>query len=283
MEKCIGSYFFKNYQLMPTSSFTEHLTDISNGIYEVIRIINKVPLFWEEHMQRLNESLALKQLPLELSPSRILKAVEQLGTANDIINGNIKLLIISKANNADNPWDHFLYFTPHHYPQPRDYTEGVKVILFKAERSNPNRKIADVDLRRVIAEQLEKQSAYEALLVDPRGIITEGSRSNVFWIKEHCLYTSPRCRILPGITRQAIVQLCMEKNYPVLEREVSLDQISEMDAAFLTGTSPKVLPIKIIEDKLYQSASHPLVQDIMKAYDKMIDDYLEQYLINKWS
>jgi branched-chain amino acid aminotransferase len=105
MEKCIGSYFFKNYQLMPTSSFTEHLTDISNGIYEVIRIINKVPLFWEEHMQRLNESLALKQLPLELSPSRILKAVEQLGTANDIINGNIKLLIISKANNADNPWD----------------------------------------------------------------------------------------------------------------------------------------------------------------------------------
>lgn len=226
MEKCIGSYFFKNYQLMPTSSFTEHLTDISNGIYEVIRIINKVPLFWEEHMQRLNESLALKQLPLELSPSRILKAVEQLGTANDIINGNIKLLIISKANNADNPWDHFLYFTPHHYPQPRDYTEGVKVILFKAERSNPNIKIADVDLRRVIAEQLEKQSAYEALLVDPRGIITEGSRSNVFWIKEHCLYTSPRCRILPGITRQAIVQLCMEKNYPVLEREVSLDHLS---------------------------------------------------------
>lgn len=281
MERCVGSYFLKNLQLMPASSFEQQLTDISNGIYEVIRVINKIPLFWEEHMHRLNESITLKKLSIDLSPSVILKAIQQLSAVNNIVNGNIKLLIKAGPDDDQNQWDHFLYFIPHQYPRSQDYQEGVKVILFRAERANPNVKAADLNLRSVIAEQLEMRSAYEALLVDPKGIITEGSRSNVFWIKEQRLYTAPRCRILPGITREAIVQLCMEKNYPVLETEVSLDQISKMDAVFLTGTSPKVLPVKIIEDEVFESASHPLVQDIMKAYDKMIDTYLAQNLITK--
>lgn len=281
MEKCVGSYFLKNHQVMPASSFEQDLMDISNCIYEVIRVINGIPLFWEKHIGRLNESLSLQGISWDFSSLLMLQAIEQLATLNNVVNGNIKLLIKARSNHH-NEWDYFLYFIPHHYPQPRDYEEGVKVILFQAERANPQIKAANVSLRNIIAEQLELKSAYEALLVDSRGMITEGSRSNVFWVKDQCLYTSPGHRILPGITREAIVQLCKKQDYPLLETEVPLDRLALMDAVFLTGTSPKVLPVKTIEDQVFESASHQMVQDIMKDYDKMIEDYLEQNLTNKW-
>ena len=277
MEKCVGSYFYKNHQLMPASSFEQQLTDISNCIYEVIRVINGIPLFWEQHMHRLNKSIAPKLLSCDFSSSDIMKPFKELATVNNIANGNIKLLIKSSSGHALNQWDLFLYFIPHQYPKTRDYKEGVKAILFRAERANPNIKATNVDLRSVIAEQLELRFAYEALLVDPMGMITEGSRSNIFWVKDQRLYTAPNNRILPGITREAIVQICMEKNYPLIETEVSLNQLPQMDAVFLTGTSPKVLPVRINEDQVFVSATHPLVQEIMKAYDKMIDNYLKHF------
>ena len=72
----------------------------------------------------------------------------------------------------------------------RLYTEGVKTILYYGERENPNAKIVNDNFRAKVTEEIKKSNAFEAILVDRNGLITEGSKSNIFAIKDGKLITA---------------------------------------------------------------------------------------------
>ena len=275
MEQCLGSYFLKNGQPLSAACFEQHLGEISDSVYEVIRIIRGVPLFWEKHVDRLYYSASLARIALTLSRQDIAEGIQRLLQFNSTSSGNYKLLIKSLPNNHDIRKDWFLYSIPYRYPGIRDYQQGVTAILFRAERKNPRIKAADLDLRAAIDLELKKHGAYEALLVDAHGYVTEGSRSNVLWVRDGAIYTASSNRILPGVTRDAILKLCSSMGIRVIEQEISLDQLILMEAVFITGTSPKVLPVKQIDNLEFDSASHPVVINIMEGYNRMIDDYCE--------
>jgi len=100
------------------------------------------------------------------------------------------------------------------------------------------------------------------------GYITEGSRSNIFFIKGDRLYTAPDRMVLGGIIRKKVIEICNNQNIQLLEVPVNIDEIEEFDKAFLTSTPTRILPINSIGDVTYQK-DNMLLKHIMNEMDNL--------------
>ena len=113
-------------------------------------------------------------------------------------------------------------------------------------------------------------------MVDSNGNITEGSLSNIFFIKGSTVYTAPIESVLPGITRKYVVHSCENLNINVVEQYIHFTKLKEFDSAFITSTSSNVLPVSDIENTTFNS-NHPILRKIMVEFDKVISTYLKNF------
>ena len=93
-------------------------------------------------------------------------------------------------------------------------------------------------------------------------------------IKGDTVFTSRIEAILPGVTRGSIISILSENNIKFEEKDVNFKDICQMDALFITGTSPKVLPIRMVDDYAFQSSTNPLLLKIIQKYDEKIEEYI---------
>jgi branched-chain amino acid aminotransferase len=141
----------------------------------------------------------------------------------------------------------------------------LKVFFFFAERKDPESKVINHKLRSSIYHKLIHDGGYEALLVNENNQITEGSRSNVFFMKGDTLFTAPDSAVLNGITRKHILEICSENNIRVDFLCVNAEEITQYDAVFMTGTSPSVLPFYCIDNKLF-NVKIPMIERLRNLY-----------------
>jgi branched-chain amino acid aminotransferase len=146
----------------------------------------------------------------------------------------------------------------------------VKGILYHAERKDPRSKVINQNLRSAIAEKLIEEGAYEALLVNGNNEITEGSRSNIFFLKNDILITAPDNSVLGGITRKHILDICGEINLTVNFECVRVEDIGEYDGVFMTGTSPIVLPFFCIGENRF-NINRQLTEKLRQLYLEKAD------------
>lgn len=239
-------------------------------IYEVVRVMDGVPLFLEDHLDRFYHSAWLCHLGIPMDKETIVGLLRKLTAVNGVTEGNIRF------SWSWRPAGKFLAgFIPHHYPGEEEYRLGVVCGLLDAERHDPNAKVVQEGLREAADRMIRDLGVYEVLLVNRDGNITEGSRSNVFFIKEGILLTAPSDEVLPGITRQKVLELISREGLRVETRSMALEELPHAEAAFLTGTSPKLLPIRKVNEFLFPS-EHPLVKRLAEAYDTMISDIINK-------
>ena len=272
MEKIIGNYFIENTNLISVNNFPK--TDVNTTIvYEVIRVENSVPLFYEKHFVRLKNSVELAGFITKINNTRMFIQIERLISENKINKGNIKIGLL--FNKKSKLLSTKLYFIPHKYPTKTDYKTGVNIISYMAERKNPNVKYRNRTLRDKTNEIIKQNNVFEVLLYNSNKIITEGSRSNIFFIKNKTIYSAPENLILKGITWEFIIEICKEKNIPIIQKNININDINNYDAAFLTGTSPKVIKINSIDNNLLND--NELIQLIANCYDEKIEEYIEKF------
>lgn len=270
MGEAVLKFFLHNESEYETPEFENIYKDNSPSIYEVIRIIDRVPLFLEEHYTRLKNSAALLGNEINMSFESIKSNIKKMIQLNNVSNYNIKIVV----NNFSQNINYYFYFIKSSYPDEELYRLGIKTFLYDSMRENPNAKIINKSLRGEIDKLLLKKNCYEALLVNKSGEVTEGSRSNLFFIKEGKVFTPPKGDVLMGITRQRIIKLCTENRIDVIEVPLFLNSLNSYEAAFISGTSPKVLPISSIDDISY-SASDKTLLKIMDIYNKEIELYMK--------
>lgn len=234
-------------------------------LYEVIRLTDGVFLFLDDHIGRLVNSAQLAGVELPVPADGIRKEVTRLPVINDVQTGNIRLEFYCRSGKVVR---RAFYFIPHRYPPEEAYRTGVRTCLFRAKRTNPGAKIIHSDLARQVERLVAEKGVYEAIMVHPDGYVTEGSRSNFFAVKDNGVYTAPEADVLPGITRKYVLQICRELSIPLTEVRIPASQLSDYDAVFLSGTSPKVLPIAQI-DGMHFPPDNPVVRRIMKRYDEL--------------
>jgi len=266
-------YFLLNGNILPASDFKQEETTIFPSVYEVIRVIDGVPLFFEEHLERLVKSLEILNYTLPWDENFIKDQLYRLIDLNQCYNYNIKIVINGLDTENKNL---FVYFITSKYPPQEQYENGVHTILYEAERENPNAKVIAKSFRDAVTKKMAESNAYEAILVNQKGEITEGSKSNIFLVKDNVFYTSPAKDVLLGITRHRVIQLCLQLGYAVKEEAVPASFIEEADGLFITGTSPKVLPIASVDDRVYHSSSNSAILDLRRAYDALIQEYIKK-------
>ena len=232
------------------------------SVYEVFRLIDGQPQFLAEHFTRLENSLGSIGMAVPFTMEELEKSISALVTEGRIQNHNLKL-------DVDISGHGMLYMSPTHYPDAEKYAKGVNTELFHRERKNPHIKMMDLELRDATDTVIREHNLFEVILVDREGYITEGSRSNVFFIKNGEVYTSPLHQVLPGVTRGKIIEIIQSKGIPIHEEPIPASEVGSFDAAFISGTSPKVLPIATIGDLAYD-VNEPLLRSIMEWYDASI-------------
>lgn len=240
-------------------------------VYEVIRLIDGVALFLEDHFERLKRSMQIQGLMFQMDFQDFKQNIAELARQNKQMEGNVKFVYSVVERNVR--WA--FTFIPHSYPTPDDYHSGVTTDLLFAERQNPNAKVIQSAIRDEANQMIATLKLYEVLLVDGNGMITEGSRSNVFFVKSGVFYTAPASMILEGITRKKVIDCLKNLNFQIVEQAVSKAEIGDFDSVFLTGTSPKVLPVRAIGEQEFNTQALVL-QKLMKSYDEMIATYIEK-------
>lgn len=259
--------FIYDGEIRPVSEFV--VSENAGGVYEVIRVAEGVPLFLEEHLDRFRISARIAHIEMGYSRNDIARLLSQLISRNGIGEGNI-LLSCKNVLKA--------FFIPHKYPHDDWFTTGVRCGVLHAERENPNAKVFQTAVRQKADALMAAEGYYEVLLVDSQGRITEGSRSNVFFIDGDRLVTPPGKEVLLGITRQMVLMLAAKLAVPVSEQDVFLDDIPSHDAAFITGTSPKILPLSGIGQCSYDPRN-AVVQKLKLAYNDLIREYIGNWQV----
>jgi len=268
------SYLISNGRIMPAAEpGSGTLPDASSKVlYEVIRVLSGVPLFLERHLERLESSAKLVGSTVKPIAGNIEKSIYELIKANNCPDKNIKITVHSL--NKENP-DYLAYFIHSSYPTDEEYSSGVHAILLREERNNPNAKIVNSSFKERVAAALSDANAYEALLVNSENEITEGSRSNVFFVKDGIVYTAPKSNVLIGITRVCVFELCSRLGIKIEEKPIYTASLCEMDGVFMTGTSPKLLPISTVDEMHFGSPDNHVIKALMKGYDEMLEDYIK--------
>jgi branched-chain amino acid aminotransferase len=273
MSDFTGLYYSENLVFKETSALDFSLFSKGTALYEVLRINEGTALFLEDHLQRLQESIRLSGCTYYISIPSFHYLLGNLIKKNNTSHGNVKIMVHFTGESQPTI---YTFFIPHAWPGSVMYSEGVDAGLFRAMRVNPNIKKMHPEMIRQLSEFIRTEKIYDALLIDEQDVITEGSKTNVFFVAQDCLFTAPADNVLRGITREKIIKLCIQLKLNIIESTIATTQLSEFDAAFFTGTSPKVLPIRRIGNIQY-NVKEPLMHLLMHAYDNLIAEYLNQW------
>jgi len=264
MRDAIGDFYINNGEILVIDNWENQ--EGVNIIYEVIRVLDGKPLFYEAHYDRISNSCRLSNAEFKIKKQVLKRSIESLIMVNEIKEGNLKITFKIEEE------DLRLFIIKHSYPTEDMYAFGVKTILYHGERTNPNAKIINNDFRRDVQMKINEANVFEAILVNGENNITEGSKSNIFFIKNNVLFTSRVELVLPGVTRMEIIKVAKENNIKVMEKNINQYKIEEFDSLFISGTSPNILPINQVDDREY-NINNKLLRQLMSLFkDKIIGE-----------
>jgi Branched-chain amino acid aminotransferase/4-amino-4-deoxychorismate lyase len=272
MNECYGKKFILNGELQPVGMFDNSLIYEGDSVYEVLRMIKGAPIFFPDHMERLVTSVRLQKKEFLANVPTLRKDIISLIRSDKKRETNLKI-VFNYNNGATN---YIVYFIEPIYPSETQYQKGVKGILFNAERKNPESKVINHKLRSSIYHKLILESGYEAILVNENNLITEGSRSNIFFLKDETIITAPDNVILSGITRKYILEICTENKIKVKFACVNAGEIKDYEAVFMTGTSPMVLPFYCIDNNFF-NVKLPMIDRLRNLYLKKAEESISLF------
>ncbi len=186
------------------------------------------------------------------------------------IEASIKLLVtggVSVDQFTPHPQSNLIVFAYplSSYPDPF-FTEGIKVITTRLNRSLPTSKTTQYTPAIVAMQRGKKQNAQEALYINAQNEILEATTSNFFAFKNGTLYTCCSDEVLIGITREVVLKLSLP-HFPIEKHPLRYEEIGEMEEAFITASNKEVMPVVQIDDlKIGNGKVGPKTQQIMNLF-----------------
>ena len=207
----------------------------SSGLYETFRTLDFKPVFLQAHLDRLFRSADQIGLNIDYSKLDISNMLSKV--IHDFQDPNQRVRILAVPNKL-------IVYTSYLNLDPSIYN-GVSVITIEASRAHPEIKTTDYQSCLTAWRAAVDAGCFEAILMDGNGILYEGSRSNLFWVKDEKLFTRKE-DVLPGTTRQIIINHSLVSiQYNTLN---SMD-LSNIDEFFLTNSGSGIIPVTRINDK----------------------------------
>ena len=227
------------------------------GLYETFRTLDHQPVFLEPHLDRLFKSAQITGLKIQYARFEILEMIELVISEFPDPNQRVRILAV--------PEKLIVYTTS--LDLDNSIYEGVSTITVKGIRETPDMKTTNYNVCLDAWTKAEKMGCFEAILTDEEGHVFEGSRSNIFWVKNSEIFTR-KGDVLPGITRQTLIT-----NSPVTVSFGKLNQneIAGLDELFLTNSGSGVVPIiKVNSAPIGDGNPGPITQQLKTLYKEWL-------------
>lgn len=262
-----------------------------DSIYEATLLKNNVPLFWQEHMQRLFQSAQLIHMPINIDPKEIERWIADLIKHFKSPMGLLRL-VITRGEGAVNLYpptniknNVVIYLVPLNYPKEW-YEKGLKYHIATVERNpikslNPKAKTGNY-LNSQLALMDGKSKGYDdALMINSSGHITEGTTNNFWFVKDKKIYTADSNQgILEGITRHKVFQLIQKNGFTLQEGAWTVEQALKADEAFMTSATKGIVPVvQLSQWKIAQGVPGPITKKLHSIYEQFVDQYV---INNNW-
>ncbi|KKL98408.1 hypothetical protein LCGC14_1824720 [marine sediment metagenome] len=244
------------------------------GLFETMRSYGGRVFRLEEHYQRLRDGAARLAMAVPLTLRELSEAVEAVLDRNELSDARVRLMLTAGAEGAAGS---VILMAREVTEYPRQlYGRGMSALVTSTRR-NETSFLSGVkslnSLDNVLArEDARRQGADEAILLNTRGFVAEGSASNVFLVLDGRLVTpnlSSGC--LAGISRQAVLELAAEIGLEAIETDVELSAFAVASEAFLTGSVMEVMPLTRLDDGPVGSGRPgPVTGRLHRLYQEMV-------------
>lgn len=248
------------------------------GIFETLRAYEGKPFFLPRHVQRLRNSASALQITFPIEEEEVERVCHQLLGANKLSEARIRITLSGGELSPEfKPVKPALLISASPFTPPPEEVyrrKGYKAIISKIRR-NPSSPLPFMKslsyLENILAlkEAVEK-GAQEALLLDQQGFLTEGARTNIFLAKGNKLMTpAVEEGLLPGITRELVMELAEEKKIKVAEGKISLEELFSAEEAFLTNSLLEIMPLTEISGNPIPGPGE-LTISLLEAYRRKV-------------
>ena len=256
---------------------------LGDGMWEGMRLYDGVWAFFDEHMDRLFNSLRSVSIDPELTPEDIRSLLNKTAAANGITTDAHCRLMITRGRKAK-PFQHphlsrfgptVVAIVEHSKPSETVQDQGIRLASVPQVRGLPTSQDPKFNshskLNCVIAcLQAEQAGADEALMLDPHGFVNTTNACNFFIVRRGEVWTSTGDYCMNGVTRQKVIDLCLENGIPVFQKNFSLYEAYGADEAFLTGTFGAQTPVVEIDGKQVGDGNRPVMMRIRELYKALV-------------
>jgi branched-chain amino acid aminotransferase len=245
-----------------------------------------------DHLDRLFKSAELYYMPIPYSLEELRSATHQLISANGLRECYIRPIAFRGYGQMglyplDAPVDVAIAVWPWGaYLGEEGKTKGVRAKVASWRRIPhdsliPHAKASGQYLNSVLAKIEATKAGYqEAILLDPRGFVCEGSGENIYVVRDGVVVTPPQTAgILDGICRRSILQIARDHGYEVVERDLARAELYLADEVFLSGTAAELVPVREIDDHAIGSGQPgPVTQELQRVFEDALHGRDPRYL-----
>jgi len=272
-----------------------HVLHYGSGVFEGIRAYETesgTAVFrLKEHIERLFNSAKILKMEIPYTKEEFRQAVKDTIKANKLKSGYIRPLVYRgfeqlginpfkcPVNCAIAVWEWGAYLGE------EALAKGIKTKISSYARSYINStsqkaKICGNYVNSIFAKMEAIEAGVdEAILLDTRGFVTEGSAENLFWVRDGVIYTTPTATVLEGITRDSIIKIAEDMSYQVQEKYICRDELYISDEVFFTGTAAEVTPIREVDNyQIGEGKRGPITENIQKKFFAIAKGEEEKYL-----
>jgi len=237
----------------PAIAALDHGVTVGDGVFETAKVADGAGFALTRHARRLDRSLAGLGLP-PADHTVIRKGIEDVLSGAPIAFGRLRYSVTGGAGPLGSDRENSaLTYIVTAGPQPLPPASG-KVVVVPWTR---NERSATVGLKttsyaeNVVALAYAKErGGIEAIFANMRGELCEGTGSNVFVVLDGEIVTPPvSAGLLPGITRELVIEWCREEGVPVREAALPMSVLAEAEEVFITSSTKDVLPVHAVDDR----------------------------------
>ena len=230
------------------------------GLFETILLYNGKPVFLDEHLARINESI--ENLALNIDKLEKNEVFQYLNNNKNTLEYEVLKIVLSEKNR--------LFLKREYTYTEKDYKKGFSLNISEVRRNESSIFTFHKTLNygdNILEKRKSKKLAYdEPIFLNSKNQITEGATSNIFVVVGDKIYTPKlSCGLLNGIVRQYIVS-----NYDVIEKEIDIEFLNNADEIFLTNSLFGIMPVSNLEKKIFKSQE--ISKNILQNYKKYLEN-----------
>ena len=249
-----------------------------DGLFEAMLVRRGEIFRWDQHIERLQRGVNFLKLTVPWSVEELflfsLQLIERNRMPDALLRINISRGITARGYSPKNAIHPAVVLSLHPLPvldgkRPPRWRVITSSYCLPANDPLTHFKTAN-KLPEVMARaESDAAGAHDAILLNPRGFIAEGTSCNVFWVQDNVICTTPLASgALPGITRGVIMELCVKRNIFCREKNAKPADLRRAEGVFLTNTSMGVIEVESLDNhKLRRS---PLMQKLWAAYRELL-------------